>query len=148
MSENDMKSWFEEASAVRVYQEGDHEFSIIKGFKVTHYFEDESYTILDTRLNDFYTKVTEAHKNIFCEKGFLKGTSIIMYGRNVKRVNKYLRLIEGLYSKISEYKKSLQKNKVFYTKRIANCRQNIHEYHDLLQFYKSKVDQFEKRELN
>tara|TARA_R110000822_G_scaffold5266_10_gene22617 strand:+ start:471 stop:917 length:447 start_codon:yes stop_codon:yes gene_type:complete len=148
MSENNIKSWFEEAKAVKVYQGEDHEFSIIKGFKVTHYFEDDSYTILDTRLSDFYTKVTKAHKDILCEKGFIKGTSIIMHSRNIKRVNSYLRLIEGLYSKITQYKKSMQKDKVFYRKRIVNCRENIHRYHDLLQFYKSKADQFKKRELN
>ena len=148
MNDNEIKDWFEEASIIKVFQSEDHEFSINSGFKVTHYFEDNSYTIQDTRLNDFYTEVSEAHKNIFREKGFIIGTNIIMYDRNIKRVDKYLRLIEGLYAKITEYKKDIKKDRPFYVKRIRNCNENIHKYHDLMQFYKSKVDQFKIKNLN
>ena len=141
----EIKEWFEEASIIKVHQGDDHEFAINRGFKVTHYFEDNTYSIQDTRLNDFYTKVSEEHMELFRERGFIIGTNIIMYDRNIKRVSKYLRLIEGLYTKIAKYKENLYKNKSFYTKRIRNCNENIHKYHDLMQFYKSKVDQFKSK---
>lgn len=144
----EIRGWFEEAKVLRVYNCGDHEFTIEKGFKVTHYFEDDTYSVLDTRFNDFYTEVSEANMKIFRDNGFLKGTNIIMYERNVRRVDRYLRLIEGLYTKIASYKKLLSKDKVFYTKRIKNCKENIHDYHDLMQLYKSRVDQFEGQNKN
>jgi len=142
---NKLQQWFEEASVIKIFTSKTHEFVIQRGFKITHYFEDDSYSILDTRFNDFYTKVSEADMNIFIQHGFLKGTSIIMYGRNLMRVKDYLRAIESLYVKKAKYKKLLTKNKPFYTKRIKNCSENIHRYHDMMQFYQAQVEQFENK---
>lgn len=144
---SEIKTWFEEADS-KVFTATDHRFIIVGGFKVTHYFENDSYSIQDTRVNDFYTRVLEADMKIFREHGFKKGTSIIMHKRNVKRVEKYLKLIQGLYTKRVGYMKNLKKTDKLSIKRIKNCNYNIHNYHDLMHFYKSKVEQFESKQLN
>ena len=140
-----LKEWFDEAKVIKVFTFRSHEFVIRNGFKITHYLDDDSYTILNIRQSDFYCNVTQPDMDIFMEHGFIKGADIAVYKRNVVRVDKYLRLIEELYTKKAKYKKSLNKNKAFYTKRIRNCDKNIHEYHDMMQFYQSKVEQFENR---
>ena len=139
-----LKKWFEEASVIKVFTCKTHEFIIRKGFKITHYFEDDTYSILDTRFNDFYTAVSEEDMTLLVSHGFIKGTNIIMYNRNVVRVDNYIKRIEDLYVKKAKYKKLLPRNKPFYTKRIRNCSEGIHNYHDLLQFYQAQVEQFEK----
>lgn len=140
-----LQKWFEEAKVIKVFTFDDHEFVIRNGFKITHYIEGDLYTIQDIRLNDFYDEVTEQDLTILIEKGFIQGTDIIMYYRNVKRVDMYLRSIEELYNKRAEYMKRLPKNKPFYTKRIRNCNKNIHDNHDMMQFYQAKVEQFESK---
>ena len=140
-----LKEWFDEAKVIKVFTFKSHEFVIRNGFKIAHYLDDDSYTILDTRLNDFYWDVTQPDMDVLLESGFMQGTDILVYNRNKERVDKYLRLIEELYTKKAKYKKSLNKNKAFYSKRIRNCDKNIHEYHDMMQFYQSKVEQFENR---
>jgi len=142
---SELKKWFDEASTIKVFSFNSYEYVISRGFKITHYLDDNSYTIQDTRHSDFYNEVSQEDMNVFINEGFLQGTKILMYNRNTERVDKYLRLIESLYSKKAKYKKSLHKNKAFYTKRISNCNKNIHDYHDLMQFYRSKVEQFEKQ---
>ena len=146
MKDSEIKHWFNEAKVLKIFKEDGCEFCIKGGFKITHYLEDDSYTILDTRLNDFYTEVSETHKKILRENGCLKGTNIIVNSRNIKRRDKYLRGIEDLYSKKTKYKEVVERNKPFYLKKIRNCNENIHKYHDLLQFYKSKVDQFNTKQ--
>lgn len=141
---SELKQWFEEASTIKVYSNSTQRYVMRKGFKITHYLEDDTYTILDTRLNDFYTEVSEADMKIFMNKGFVKGTNIIMYGRNVARVKSYLSKIADLYTKKVKYKGLLTKNKPFYTKQLKNCDENIHKNHEMMQFYKAQVEQFEK----
>tara|TARA_R110000851_G_scaffold295075_1_gene449914 strand:+ start:199 stop:666 length:468 start_codon:yes stop_codon:yes gene_type:complete len=144
---SEIKSWFEEAE--KVFNCGEYEFTIVGGFKITHYFEDNSYSIQDTRFNDFYSKVSEPDLKVIQENGFIKGASILMYRRNVRRVEKYLTLIQKLYKKREDYSKLLGKSRVSiknqnkYTKGIKNCNFNIHNYNDLMHFYKSKAEQFE-----
>lgn len=144
----ELKSWFEELGINNIYTFKDHEFAVVKGFKLTRYFDKDLYTVQDTRLNDFYNEVSKPDMEILLNNGFLKGVDIIGYKRNVKRVNRYLRLIESLYGKRAKYNKSLEKNKSFYGKRIRNCNENIHKYHDMMQFYQSKVEQFERQNNN
>ena len=138
---SEIKTWFEEANKI-VHKRGGYEFVLVKGFKITHYLKEEEYTIQDTRFNDFYKSVSETNMEIFRTQGFLKGTSIIMHERNVKRVEYYLEKIRKLMVKKAEYKKQLQRKPAFYQKRIKNCNENIHNYNDLMHFYKAKVDQF------
>jgi len=138
-----LQEWFEETDLLKVNKLKDHEFNIVNGFKITHYFDDDSYTIQDVRHNDFYSDVVWDDYKIMQEHGFIKGTNTIAYIRNKTRVEEYLRAIEDLYNKRAKYKESLPKNKAFYTKRIRNCNKNIHDSHDMLQFYQSKVEQFE-----
>lgn len=140
---DNLKKWFDEASAIKMFSFNNYEYVISKGFKITHYNEDDSYTIQDIRHSDFYNVVSPEDMEVINANGFLEGTNILTYNRNTERVDRYLRLIEALYGKRAEYKKSLYKNKAFYTKRINNCNKNIHDYHDLMQFYRSKVEQFE-----
>lgn len=142
---NQLQQWFEEASVIKIFTSKTHEFVIQRGFKISHYFEDNSYSILDTRFSDFYTNVSEVDMSILIEKGFLEGTNIIMYNRNVMRVKDYVSKIENLYVKKAKYKKLVTKNKPFYTKRIKNCSENIHRYHDMMQFYQAQVEQFENK---
>ena len=142
---NNLEKWFDEAKVIKMFSFNNHEYVISKGFKITHYNEDNSYTIQDIRHSDFYNEVSKEDMEVITANGFLEGTNILMYSRNTERVDKYLRLIEVLYAKRTEYKKSLPKNKAFFTKRISNCNRNIHDYHDLMQFYRSKVEQFESK---
>lgn len=151
-----LKEWFEEASVIKVFTSRTHEFVIRKGFKITHYFEDDSYTIQDTRFNDFYTPVSEDDMKIFIDKGFITGTNIIMNDRNIIRVKKYIKKIEGSYVKRKLAKalgkrtkgfspkhiKTVAQNKAFHAKAVNNCNINIHKYHDMMQFYQAKIDQF------
>jgi len=139
---SEIKAWFEEAQ--KAFNCRDFEFTVVGGFKITHYFEDDTYSIQDTRFTDFYTSVSEADMELFRTEGFVRGANIIMNGRNEARVQKYLELIQGLYVKRAEYKANLKKNPTFYNKRIANCNYNIHNYNDLMHFYKSKVEQFKQ----
>ena len=138
-----LQEWFEETDLLKVNKLKDHEFNIVNGFKITHYFDDDSYTIQDVRHSDFYSDVVWDDYKIMQEHGFIKGTNTIAYIRNKTRVEEYLKGIEDLYNKRAKYKESLPKNKAFYTKRIRNCNKNIHDSHDMLQFYQSKVEQFE-----
>lgn len=138
-----IQKWFEESRLLKVFTFRDHEFIIENGFKITHYFDDNSYSIQDTRQSDFYSEVSQEDLKVMQEHGFIKGARTITYTRNKSRVAEYIKSIEGLYRMKAKYKKSLPKNKAFYTKRIRNCSKNIHDYHDMLQFYQSKVEQFE-----
>lgn len=140
---DEIKSWFEECN--KVFYCGEYEFSIVNGFKLTHYFDDDTYTIQDTRLNDFYTEVTEEDLKLIKEYGFLDGTGIIMYHRNIDRVKMYISKIEELFTKRKVATKNLRRNKKFYTKQIKNCNVNIHKYNDLLHFYESKIEQFKQK---
>lgn len=138
-----LKKWFEEVDVDKTFITEGSEFVINKGFKITHYFEDDSYTIQDVRHSDFYTEVSDWDLETMESHGFLAGTAVILHSRNVERVQKYLRQIEVLYANRARYKEGLSKNKPFYTKRIRNCNKNIHDYHDMMQFYQAKVEQFE-----
>lgn len=140
---SEIKSWFQEADH-KIFNCGDYEFIINKGFKITHYFEDDDYTIQDTRHNDFYKSVSEADMEIIQTHGFLKGTSIIMHKRNQFRVEYYLERIRKLYVKKGTPQKS-DETKAQYLKRIKNCNENIHNFNDLMHFYMAKVEQFNKR---
>ena len=141
-----LQEWFEESRLLKVFTFRDHEFTIFNGFKITHYFEEDSYSIQDTRHSDFYSEVSQVDLDTLREFGFIKGAKTITYRRSCIRVDEYLRSIEDLYKKRAKYKESLPKNKAFYTKRIRNCNKNIHDNHDMLQFYQSKVEQFESTE--
>jgi hypothetical protein len=102
---------------------------------------------LDTRFNDFYNSVSKHDMDLFKAYGFVKGTNMIMYGRNLIRVESYMREIETLYIKKAKYQKLLPKNERFYTKRIKNCSENIHRLHDMMQFYQAQVEQFESKHI-
>ncbi len=157
-----LEQWFEEASVIKVFTGESYEFVIRKGFKITHYFEDDSYTIQDTRFNDFYTKVSEADMEQFVLHGFIKGTDILMNNRNINRVKKYIKKIEDTYVKrkssvklgkrtkgfTPKHIKTVAQNKAFYTKAVNNCNINIHKYHDMMQFYQAKIDQFNGQQNN
>lgn len=138
-----IKDWFEECN--KIYRCGEYDFALVNGFKITHYLEDDTYTIQDTRLNDFYTSVSENHLNILSEHGFVNGTNIIMYHRNIERVEYYLEKINSTYSKKRLAKQMLKTDKKFYEKQIRNCDSNINNYNDMIHFYKSKIQQFEPK---
>jgi|GEM_PF-6917247 len=140
---NIIKNWFNECN--KIFHCGEFRFVVSNGFKITHYLDDDTYTIQDTRLNDFYTSVSEENMDLFMEHGFINGTSIIMYHRNVKRVDFYLGKIKSTFEKKKRAKKNLNSDKKFYSKQIKNCDVNIHNYNDLVHFYKSKVEQFEPK---
>lgn len=140
---NIMENWFNECS--KVFNCGEFRFVISNGFKITHYFEGNIYTIQDTRMNDFYTSVSEEDMKIIMDYGFVNGTGIIMYHRNVRRVEYYLDKIKFTFEKKKRAKKRLNSDKKFFSKQIKNCDINIHNYNDLVHFYKSKVEQFEPK---
>ena len=140
----DTKIWFEE-ELKRIWNCGEYEFIMSRGFKITHYFDDDTYSIQDMRTNDFYTEVTEPDLMIFQEHGFLKGTSIIMYSRDVVRVKTYLEMIRKLYIKRKKYAAKLSTRRDFYSKRIRNCNENIEKFNASMQFYRLKVEQFENK---
>ena len=142
-----LKRWFEEVCSTKVFDCGNHRFVARKGFKITYYIEDGSYTILDIRTNDFYTEVLESDIKILTKYGFIKGTDLIRYNRSLARVKDYIHKIEGTYAKKARYKTLLHENELFYTKRIKNCNENIHKYHDMMQFYKAQVEQFENKKV-
>lgn len=140
---NIIEDWFKECS--KIYRCGDYDFALVNGFKVTHYLDDDTYTIQDTRLNDFYTSVSEADMKTLREYGLINGTSIIMYHRNINRVEYYLDKIAQTFSKKQLAKKMLKTDTKFYEKQIRNCDVNIQNYNDMVHFYKSKVEQFEPK---
>jgi len=139
----EIEVWFKECD--RVFVCGSFEFSILNGFKITHYFHNNNYTIQDTRKNDFYTTVSDEDYSIMMEYGFERGTGIIMQKRNIKRVEYYLNKISEAYVKRRQGKKRLDQDFKFYSKQIKNCDIKIHKYNDLVHFYKSKVKQFETK---
>ena len=142
-----LKEWFEEVCPNKVFTSKTCNFVIQKGFKITHYYDDDSYSILDTRFNDFYNSVSKHDMDLFKAYGFVKGTNMIMYGRNLIRVESYMNNIEELYVKKAKYQKLLPKSEQFYTKRIKNCSENIHRLHDMMQFYQAQVEQFESKHI-
>lgn len=135
--------WFNEVRKLRVFNCDSYEFVIVKGFKITHYFPTDTYTVQDVRFNDFYSEVSEEDLSILTLHGFLKGIDIISYKRNIKRVGNYHRLIEGLYSKITQGEKEGKDN---YPKQLRVYNNRIHSHHDLLQLYKSKIKEYETNE--
>tara|TARA_R100000541_G_scaffold45224_2_gene52258 strand:+ start:141 stop:569 length:429 start_codon:yes stop_codon:yes gene_type:complete len=139
----EIEVWFKECD--RIFVCGGFEFSILNGFKITHYIHNDKYTIQDTRKNDFYTTVSKEDYSIIREYGFVRGTGIIMQKRNVQRVEHYLNKIAEAFSKKKLGKKKLTQDFKFYSKQIKNCDIKIHKYNDLVHFYKSKVKQFETK---
>lgn len=129
----------------KIHQCGKYNFAIVNGFKITHYLENDTYTIQDTRKNDFYTSVSESDMDILVRYGLINGTSIIMYNRNVKRVEYYLEKLAAVYSKRERAKKNLKDNRIFYSKQIRNASANILIFNDMVHYYKSKVEQFESK---
>ena len=140
-----LKDWFNEAGVINVFTFKEYDFVIVSGFKITHYKKDDTYSIQDARTSDFYTEVKEEDMKVLQELGFVKGAYTIAYNRNLKRVDDYTKAIEILFAKRVEYNRKLPKNKPFYTKRIKNCNKNIHDNHDMLQFYRAKVEQYENK---
>ena len=138
-----LKGWFEEVSRVtKVFKNGDSEFIIYKGFKLT--FSPKKYIIEDVRFTDFYTEVSEEDLEILKSKGFVLGARTIMYHRDCKRVKNYEKRIAKLYEDRDRFKKNLSKDRVFNSKRVRNCNENIHNFLDLMFFYKTRVEQFSK----
>lgn len=140
---NIIQDWFKECD--KIYRFGEYDFSIVNGFKITHYIEDDIYTIQDTRVNDFYTKVSDADMQTLIQYGFVSGTSIIRHKKNLQRVEYYLDKISEIYKKKQLAKKMLKTDPKFYEKQIRNCDYNILLCNDLVHFYKSKVNQFEPK---
>ena len=143
----EIKNWFEGHKHEKVYNCGEYEFIIQMGFKITHYFEPEKYTIQDCRHCDFYKSVSEDDMNIIRDNGFVRGTSIIRHNKNVIRVQHYLNRIKELYEKRKISQRS-DETKEQYTKRIKNYNLNIGELNTTMQFYRLLVEQFENRKLN
>lgn len=140
---NTIQNWYNECT--KIFQCSEYDFALVNGFKITHYHEDDTYTIQDTRKNDFYTSVSESDMDILMEYGFINGTSIIMHKRNVERVEYYLERVAHYYAKRVKAKKMLKTNRKFYEKQIRNCADNIQINNDMIHFYKSKVNQFESK---
>lgn len=138
-----MEEWFSECD--KIFKGDGYEFSIVNGFKITHYLEDSTYSILDVRTNDFYSSVTKSDLELINKFGFVDGTRVISYKRNLARVSKYKNLIEDLFKKRKISKSSLKEDPRFYSKQIKNYTIKIHKYNDLLHFYESKVDQFKPK---
>lgn len=138
-----LESWYKECT--KIFRCDGYDFALVRGFKITHYLDDDTYTIQDTRKNDFYTSVSESDMDILMEYGFINGTSIIMHYRNINRVEYYLGKIEKLYSKMQLAKKKIKTDRKFYEKQIRNCKTNIQINHDMVHFYQSKLNQFEDR---
>ena len=140
---NIIADWFKECN--KIHRCGEYDFAIVNGFKVTHYLEDDTYTIQDARKNDFYTSVSESDMEILMKYGFVIGTSIIMYHRNVQRVEYYLDKLAEVYAKRERAKKMLKTDRTFYSKQIRNANANILANNDMVHYYKSKVEQFEPK---
>jgi hypothetical protein len=142
----EIEGWFNECD--KIYYCGSFEFTMLNGFKITHYLDNNSYTIQDVRRNDFYTSVSEGDYSIIRDNGFIKGTSIIANSRNLSRVDMYLEKISQAFVKRRQAKKRLSLDEKFYKKQVRNCDVNIHKYNDLLHFYKAKVSQFNNNNNN
>lgn len=142
----EIKNWFEESNAA-IHSFDEFEFIIYKGFKITHYFEDDTYSLQDTRHCDFYKSVSDSDLKIIRENGFVRGTNIIMYHRNVNRVQSYLDMIGKLYTKRKVAKSQLDKGikPQLNLKRIRTCNENIEKLNATMQFFRLKVEQYEKQ---
>ena len=140
---SEIESWYKECN--KVYDLGEYNFVIVNGFKITHYLESNTYTLQDTRFNDFYTSVSEEDLSVLRKFGFIDGSSIITHQRNINRVELYLQRIADTVDKKLKAKKLINTNQKFYSKQIRNCDINIHKYNDMVHFYKSKVEQFKSR---
>jgi len=141
-----IKSLYNSCGALE-YTFYDCSFKIKCGFKLTRY-SDDTYTILDTRFSDFYSTVSSEDLVIMVINGIDDGARLISHERNIKRVDKYIKSLEGLFSKkkvaLSRIELGGKKPKKFYEKQIKNIMANIHEQNYLLQNYKTKVEQFNK----
>lgn len=142
----EIKNWFEESNA-RIHDCKEYEFIIHKGFKITHYFEDDTYSIQDTRHCDFYKSVAQTDLDIIRQNGFVRGTDIIMYKRNKARVDMYMGLITKLYQKRRKANDAIQKRKevTLNRKRARTCKENIEKLNATMQFFRLKAEQYEKR---
>lgn len=113
-----------------------------KGFKIIRNTPD--YIIKDIRFNDFYQDVSDRDMGILAEKGFIKGTSLILYFRDKHRME----LLEHRIIALSEQKVAVQntkddgKNK----KRLGILDKNIKGYVDLLLFYSHRIKQYEEKQ--
>lgn len=140
------KEWFDEAVKyrVRVYSVKDSDYILYKGFKISK-FHDGEHLIQDIRLTDFYTEVEKEHLAIINTKGFIRGADDISYERNVIRVDDYTKKIETLYGNLEDFEKNKNKKPSFYAKKIENCQKNIHNYVDLMFFYKAQIEQYKNK---
>lgn len=138
-----LKLCYDEAvrSGIHIYSDKDCEFLIYKGFKISKF--ESSYEIHDVRINDFYEDVSKKDLEMFDVHGFLKGADIICYERNKVRYVKYIKKLEKIYEKRTDFRCKYDENPKFYEKGLNNCEEGILKYTDLLFFYKAKILQHE-----
>ena len=138
-----LRKWYEESvGTLKVFTVLGKTFILHKGFKLTQ-TDEGKYHIEDVRKNDFYSEVTKKDFTVIKEYGFIKGVALLMYRRDKRRCAYYKGKIEKLYTDRAHYKKILNTNKVFYSKKIRNANDNIHNCLDLMFLYESRVKQYD-----
>lgn len=140
---NILEQWYKESTEkLRVFSVEGKTFVLHKGFKLTR-TDDNEYFIEDVRKNDFYSKVTDKDFLVLEDRGFVEGAAFIMYNRDKRRCAYYKSKIEKLYADRVKYKKLLSTNTKFYSKKIRNVNDNVHDCLDLMFLYGSRVEQYE-----
>lgn len=132
-----VKVWFNEVS--RVHHSSDSSFVIFKGFKITK-FDEGGYSIQNVMKSDMYPDATQKEISVFIEHGFVKGATLLQNERDKKRVIKYTKKLESLYTRRAKVKKESPSKKR--DKKIRLINNSIKNNLDLVFFYKTRVNQF------
>ncbi len=122
-------------------------FVMYKGFKLVGSKEGD-YKLYDVRFNDFYSKVKESDLSVLRTLGLVRGADTLMYNRDISRSDICKKDIANLYDKmINIYKPMIKEgiNLEFYNKRVRNAYSNIHDYTDLIFFYKNRIELYESK---
>ena len=124
-----MREMYEEAYNSSFVKAKCEEFVIFKGFKVM-----KDGSIYNVRCSDYYTSASKVDRFMFKKHGFVKGATLIVQKRDLKRINKLHHILSKLYNdKYSFSNKDI--------KKFGICVRDIDEMTNLLFFYKSRVKQ-------
>jgi len=150
MEQETIKRWFNEA-----YQSGLHyqktkreEFILYKGFRLT--LIEGMYSILNTRESDYYDQVREKYVLVLRKNGFVRGSRMIAYRRDLKRVDMYTKKLKDLYKAFQTGYQNLlfDDNTKYHNKKIGIIESKIQDTIVLLATYKARVKQYEQQYIN
>lgn len=116
---------------------------LYKGFKLIK--NGDEYSILDIRKFDHYSPVKDRDLIILENEGFVRGCDLILYNRDIHRIQVCNDAIIRKTLLKKGYKEKLHEDPRGYKKKIGICERQNEELIVLLRFYESRSSQLKKK---